>query len=239
MAGDLRQHAPTARRLSQLRQAGIFPHSRVLSAATVFAVAVLLIAALGDVLLDILQQPFLEWLSQASAVGPTAALPLTGGLRIGLALAGLLVIVWLAAMGIAALQRWGAPGAQAVGMTPFAAGKLGFHRPHGADLAWELLMLAVILAGGAIIIYAQLPALVQVSGIEPAAVAGVIRQVIWAFAWRFGLLMVGLGLCDYLYQRAIFGQAAAMTHSELQQEVRETEGPWLVRWWRQQRMRSR
>ena len=51
--------------------------------------------------------------------------------------------------------------------------------------------------------------------------------------------MVGLGLCDYLYQRAIFWRGAAMTRQELQQEIRETEGGWLVRWWRQRRMRER
>jgi len=30
-----------------------------------------------------------------------------------------------------------------------------------------------------------------------------------------------------------------MTYQELQQEIRETEGGWLVRWWRQRRMRLR
>ncbi len=42
--GDLREYAPTARRLARLRHAGIFPRSQVLTAAGVLA-AVLLIAA--------------------------------------------------------------------------------------------------------------------------------------------------------------------------------------------------
>ena len=30
-----------------------------------------------------------------------------------------------------------------------------------------------------------------------------------------------------------------MTHQELQQEIRETEGSWLMRWLRQRQMRER
>ena len=239
MAGDLRQHAPTARRLGQLRQAGIFPRSQVLSAAAVFAAAVLIIAALPEVVLGVFQQLFVEFLSRAAEAESPGVLTREGGLQLALVVVGLLVMIWLVAVGIAALQRGAAPGGEAAGALPLSAPRVSFHRSRVADLAWEIVVSAVILAGGAIIIYGQLPALVQVSGPQPAAVAHVIRQVIWAFSWRFGLLMVGLGLCDYLYQRAIFGQAAALTHYELQQEIRETEGPWLIRWWQQRRMRSR
>ena len=114
---------------------------------------------------------------------------------------------------------------------------MSYVRGRAADLAWDLVVSAVILAGGGLIIYGLLPLLLNIPTDQPQLLAHNLQQIVWAFAWRFGLLMVGLGLCDYLDQRAIFWRGAAMTRQELQQEIRETEGGWLVRWWRQRRMR--
>ena len=239
MSGELRQYPPTARRLSRLRQAGIFPRSQVLTTAAVLGVLLVVIAVLSPRLLSILAHPFSELLSSAGSVASGEALTLQPVLPVGIMAAGLLVLIWLTALGVSALQRGTSPGGEAPGRVPFGGPEVSFRRSRVADLAWELVVSAVILFGGAIIIYGQLTALANLPTSDPSALGGALQGVIWAFAWRLGLLMVGLGLCDYLYQRAIFSQAAAMTRYELQQEVRETEGPWLVRWWQQRRMRRR
>ena len=83
-----------------------------------------------------------------------------------------------------------------------------------------------------------MPNLLTLPGHDASAVARAVQQAVGGFAWRFALLLAGLGLCDYLYQRAMFWSAAAMTRPELQQDLRETEGPWLVRWWRNRRRGS-
>ena len=240
MSSDLRQYAPTARRLGRLRQAGIFPRSQVLTGAAVFAALLLLVAVPAGPLIGILQGMFAEALGRAAAVQPGTVLSWAPFAQAGLVVGGSLVLLWLVAVGIGTLQRGGAAGTEGAGSVPLGAPQVSLHRSRASDLAWELVVSAAILVGGALIVYGRLPALLQLTGSGMSEIAGQLQQVIWAFAGRFGLLMVGLGLCDCLYQRAIFSQAAAMTRQELQQELRDTEVPWLVRWWqRQQRMRGR
>ena len=239
MSSDLRQYAPTARRLGRLREAGIFPRSQVLTTAAVLAVLLVIVAALPEVLLSILAHPFSQLLSRAGSVEPEEVLTLAPIIPVGLVAVGVLVVVGLVAVGVAALQRGTSPGGEAPGRLPFGAPEVSFRRSRAADLAWEVVVSAAILLGGAIIIYGQLSVLTDLPASNPNGLGRALQGVIWAFSWRFGLLMVGLGLCDYLYQRAIFSQAAAMTRQELQQEIRETEAPWLVRWWQRSRMRRR
>lgn len=238
MSGDLRQYRPTTRRLGRLYQAGIFPHSRVLTAALVLGAALITIAGLAPLLMAVLQAPFAELLA-AGIVRPEAALTGAAIVSTGLLMVGLLSTIWLVTVTVGALQRGASPGDQTPGQLPLSEREVSFHRWPIADLMWELLMSGAILGGGAIIIYNRLPALMHMSVVQPTAMARNVQQVIWAFGWQFGLLMVGLGLCDYLYQRAVFSQGAAMTRRELEQERRETEGHWLLRWWRQRRVKIR
>jgi len=117
-----------------------------------------------------------------------------------------LVVIWLVALGIGTLQRWAAPGGDgSVGVGVYSEhSKMSYAHAPAADLAWELTVSAVILAGGGLIIYGLLPLLLDIPTDQLQLLAYRLQQIVWAFAWRFGLLMVGLGLCDYLYQRAIF-----------------------------------
>jgi len=236
--GDLREYAPTARRLVQLRQAGIFPRSQVLTAAGVLAAVLLIAAGFSGLIMGVLSR-LLAGLMGSSFEDPVAALKAAPVIDAGLVLVAALVAIWLVAVGIGTLQRWAAPGGDGSAGVFSEGSKASYARAPAADLAWELTVSAVILAGGGLIIYGLLPLLLEAPTDQHQLLAHHLQQIVWAFAWRFGLLMVGLGLCDYLYQRASFWRGAAMTRQELQQEIRETEGSWLVRWWRQRRMRER
>ena len=235
--GDLREYAPTARRLARLRQAGIFPRSQVLTAAGVLAAVLLIAAGFSGLIMGVLSR-LLAGLLRSSFEDPVAALKAPPVIEAGLVLVAALVAIWLVAVGLGTLQRWAAPGGDGSAGILFERSKVSYTRAPAADLAWELMVSAVILAGGGLIIYGLLPLLLDIPTHQPQLLAHHLQQIVWAFAWRFGLLMVGLGLCDYLYQRAIFWRGAAMTHQELQQEIRETEGSWLVRWWRQRWMKG-
>jgi len=237
MNGELRQYAPTTRRLASLRQAGIFPRSRVLTAGVVVGAAILTVAGLGRPLLGTFSRLVAGLLGAVAQSDLSAALRTPSVLTAGLSTVAFLAGVWLVAVGAEALQRRAAPGAEASAAASAERQQVSYRRLWAADLAWELVVSAAILAGGALIIYDRLPALLHVSPHQPALMVSQLQQVLWAFAWRFALLMIGLGLCDYLYRRAIFWQAAAMTRQELQQEIRETEPSWVIRWWRQRRMR--
>ncbi len=236
--GDLREYAPTARRLARLRQAGIFPRSQVLTAAGVLGAVLLIAAGFSGLIMGVLSRS-LAGLLKSSFEDPVAALKAPPLIEAGLVAVAALVAIWLVAVGIGTLQRWAAPGGDGSVGVFSERSKVSYARGRAADLAWELVVSAVILAGGGLIIYGLLPLLLDIPTHQPQLLAHHLQQIVWAFAWRFGLLMAGLGLCDYLYQRAIFWRGAAMTRQELQQEIRETEGSWLVRWWRQRRMRDR
>jgi len=235
--GDLREYAPTARRLARLRQAGIFPHSQVLTAAGVLGAVLLIAAGFWGLVMGALSR-LLGGLLKSSFEDPVAVLKAPPLIEAGLVVVAALVVIWLVALGIGTLQRWAAPGGDGSAGVLFERSKVNYARAPAADLAWEIVVSVVILAGGGLIIYGLLPLLLDTPTDQPQLLAHHLQQIVWSFAWRFGLLMVGLGLCDYLYQRAIFWRGAAMTHQELQQEIRETEGSWLVRWWRQRRMKG-
>ncbi len=237
MADELRQYPPTTRRLRKLQQAGIFPSSQVLTSACILLAALLGVALAGSALLDLLTNLVRKTLSQTHLL-----IPLQNGDDLPLApvlvtAGGILLVIWIVAVLAAGLQRgfngrtprlllWD----QQVSIGP---------RPHSVDLAWELIVSAAILGGATLIILGNLDSLVSLPPTEPAQLISWLRPILLSFAWRFALLLVGLGLCDFLYQHAIFAQSAAMTRQELEEEIRETEGPWLARWWQRQRLLRR
>ncbi len=237
MADELRQYRPTARRLRKLRQAGIFPSSQVLTSACILLIALLAVALAGSTLLDLLTNLVRKTLSQTHLLIPLqngGDLPL---MPLFLIAGGLLLVIWIVAILIAGLQRGFSgptprllPWDQQVSIGP---------RPHSVDLAWELIVSAAILGGAAFIILGNLDSLVALPPTEPAQLISWLRPIFLSFAWRFALLLLGLGLCDFLYQHAIFAQSAAMTRQELEEEIRETEGPWLARWWQRRRLLRR
>ena len=88
--GDLREYAPTARRLARLRQAGIFPHSQVLTAAGVLAAVLLIAAGFLGLIVGVLSR-LLAGLLKSSFDDPVAALSTPPLIEAGLVLVAALV----------------------------------------------------------------------------------------------------------------------------------------------------
>ena len=238
MADDLRQHPPTARRLRKLHEAGIFPHSQVLTAAWILLVALLILFVAGPTLLDLLGNLVHNTLAQAHLTSSLDSLDNSLLMPVFLSLAALLVVIWAVALLVTSLQRGFSVSSGAARLVPGEPSITTGQRSRSLDLTWDLIVSLAILGGAALIILGNVRALVAIPPPQPAELVAWLRQIGWDFGWRFATLLVGLGVCDYLYQRAIFAQSAAMTRRELEEEIRETEGPWLVRWWRQRRMRG-
>ena len=239
MADDLRQYPPTTHRLRKLHEAGIFPYSPVLTAACILLTALLVAATAAPVLLDLLRNLVHSTLVQAHLTTSLDNLDNTMLMPLFVAVAGLLAAIWTVAVLTTGLQRGFSGSSGSSRLLPWRETVSMGQRPRSLDLAWELIVSLAILGGAALIIFGNLHALVTVPPAQPAELVGWLRHITLSFGWRFALLLVGLGLCDLLYQRAIFAQSAAMTRRELEEEIRETEGPWLVRWWRRRRMRGR
>ena len=58
----------------------------------------------------------------------------------------------------------------------------------------------------------------------PAAIVELTMNVIYAIAWKFGLLLVAVGLIDYAYERWQLEQSLKMSKSEIKDEHRQSEG---------------
>ncbi len=236
MAGDLRQYPPTARRLRKLHEAGLFPYSRVLTGAAVLLTAVIATALAGSVLFESMANVMRNALEQAHLNVTVQDMDHSRLLSLGLLIGGLLLAIWIVAVLTAALQRGFTGSSAGFRLLPWEKTPTLASRSLSRDLAWELIVSATILAGAALIILSNLSALATVPPAQPTGLIGWFREIVLSFGWRFVALLVGVGLCDYLYQRSVFAQSAAMTRQELEQEIRETEGPWLVRWWRRRRI---
>lgn len=239
MAGDLRQYPPTARRLRRLQQAGLFPYSQVLTVALILLTTLITATLAGSVLLESLQNLMRGTLGQARLNMSAESLDHSTLLPLGLLVAGWLLVIWVVAVLVAGLQRGFTGSSGGPRLLPWGQAVSFGPRPRSRDLAWELIVAAAIVGGAALIIFGNVRALATVPPAHPTPLLNWVRHIALGFGWRFAALLVGLGLCDYLYQRAVFGQLAAMTRQELEDEIRETEGPWLARWWRRQRLGRR
>ena len=239
MADDLRQYPPTSRRLRKLHEAGMFPYSRVLTTAVVFLSALAAVAFVGPLLLEALSKLLRAALIQARPTTALGKLDNSALIVAASAIAGLLLLIWGLAVLTAGLQRAGSGSPGSAPHLPSGKQALGLSRPQSLDLAWELTLSATILGGAGLIMAQMWGQIVSAPPDQSAELIVWLRQVGLGFGWRFAVLLAGLGLCDYLYQRAIFSRAASMTRRELEEDIRETEGPWLVRWRRRQRLRAR
>jgi flagellar biosynthesis protein FlhB len=222
---DLRRYPPTARRLERLRQAGVAPHSPAITGLAVLLAGTLALAAGGRAGLQGLAAMLardLQVTNAASASAEQLRALLTGHLEAaGLALA----VIALGAAGVACLAHLAQTGflLRSPFTTPFSGlpGRSPVGRQAGPNRS--LLPLASVLAG-----------LVAAVALLGAFLASGSAWVTW---WRWLAVLGGLAMLHLLAAGARYSQQARLTHREMQDEARETEGSWLTRHRRDTRRR--
>lgn len=221
MADEHRSHPPTERRLARLWSAGATPASRALVGVAVLATGWGLLMTLGPVAIDWCAELVRQGLSHGAdpdAV-PSAAgrLVLRAGLMIGVVSAIPLTVALLAQV----VQRGPVPAGSAFTLPAERAGSSA-RSFDGLRAMRAILMAALAGAAVAAVVRGALAAAPDLLGTEDLGGAAI--DLLAAIGWPLLLVLIGAALLDALLGRAAWRRGAWMTHRELEEELRESEG---------------
>ncbi len=234
-----RTEEPTPRRRDEARKKGQFAKSRnLIPAASLAAIAIALRFG-GEAILLRLERCVVGFFTSAGSPKAIVAedlfeLSTQVGLLMAPALLPLFGAVVVSALGSGFLQTGFVPAAEPLRfdfsrVSPIA----GLRRLFSLDAVGELVkaiifIVALGLLGGAFV-YADIPALAALSGLETAEVfAYASREGARLTAWIVGA-MIALAGVDYLYQRWRTERELRMSRQEIKEELREQEGDPLLK----------
>lgn len=235
-----RTEAPTPRRLEEARTEGRIARSNDLSAAVGILAGLLLLNALGGSLIDgmltltrtlsdaadptlsELPRELLQafWLA-ISGVGPFLALLFLASVA-GLAVQSGIVLAWKRLN--PDLQR----------IDPLR----GFQRlaspEAAARLAFGLLKVGLIAAIAYFTLPGQLGRILSLGELAAPAGWSLATEIVFRFGLNLSLLLLVLGLADYLFQRFRLMQSLRMTKQEVREELKRMEGDPMIKQRRRQ-----
>ncbi len=230
MAADTKSYPPSQRRLAQLWARGVTPASTALVGAAVVAAGTTCV---------LIAWP---WLTRGAGEALALALNLAASATHAgeaMTLARTLLLWALAVVGLV--------GAVAVtvalvvhrlqlaprGDTGYAPGpsmqSSGTGTPSAAQLAWMLAGAMVALASTLVAARAALGRSATLPVEDPALLMSAARGIGVAMALPLLATLLGFGLLDWLMRASDFARSSWMSRQEMQDELRLTEGPELVR----------
>lgn len=239
MAEDLgeRTEPATDRRREEARRRGQVAQSRDLSSAVVLVVAIVGFQYFGEEMLAVavritrycFAEPWLTLDVDRVRVEFT---------RLALWLAGALAYWTLALLGAAFLVSIAQSGFEvATERTFFDLSKLspigGFSRIFSlrglARTALDVLKILLIGLVAQMFLFGEFPALSALAMMEFPTVLGYTLERALVLAYQLAIVLLILGIADYLYQRYQYEQDLRMTRQELREEVKDIEGDPLVK----------
>lgn len=238
-------HDPTERRLDEARRKGDIPRSADLPAAAALGC----LAAGGVVLADVLLDGF--GAAGAALIGVSHAIALDAGGAGRAALAGYAADVAAAAAALILPCAAAAMIAvRAQGPIVLAGSKLaprlsrisplaGLRNRFGASglvmFGKSMVKFALTVAALALIVRAELPRIVAAAGLDARGAAQTMVTVALAFAGILAVLQAAIAAPDYLWQRFDHRRRLRMSHQELREDVKQSEGDPHLRAARRQR----
>ena len=234
MAKPEQTEKATPKRREEARHRGQVPKSQELPGAVIFLVSVFVLHGFLKVGLGGIQATTASMLSRMAqhheytihSVWLLFAQALMG---IGVALGVVFGIAMIA--GVAAnVMQFGF----LFTLTPLkpSFGKLsplsGFQRLFSKQIAVNLGKQLIKLGAVALIIYltisAHLNLFVDVGQQSPIAIVGMVSDLVYEIGWKFGMLLVIVGLLDYAYERWQLEENLKMSKQEVKDEFRQAEG---------------
>lgn len=238
--GGDRTEQPTPRRREEARDEGQIARSADLTAAIALLAGLLLLKTLGGQMMGKLLG-LTQALGHAPGIAATDLLPWIT--RVGTAAAEALLpflalLVVITAAGTAAqaglLLTWKRLTPKPERVSPVS----GFKRLVSADaisrLALGLLKIAFVVGVAYITIAGRIGDVLSTGGLHPAGVFGLSAAVLWDLAVRLALVLLVLGVIDYLFQRWRLERRLRMTKQEVRDELKRMEGDPLVKQRRRQ-----
>ncbi len=234
MAKPEQTERATPKRRQEARERGQVPRSTDLAGAVIFLSVVLLLHAFFTPMIDGLQNSSSAYFSNVARHGDlTFASVSRLFIQASSGIGFVVLIVFAAALvaGIAAnlLQfgfvftavpfKWNFSR-----LNPINGFKNIFSKRIAVNLGKQLLKLGAV----AIIVYSTISAnlgmFAQVGQSMPAGIINLTFDLIYGIAWKFGLLLVVVGLLDYAYERWQLEENLKMTKQEVKDEWRQSEG---------------
>ncbi|MBV8721531.1 MAG: flagellar biosynthesis protein FlhB [Candidatus Eremiobacteraeota bacterium] len=234
MARPEQTEKPTPKRRHEARQRGQVPRSQELPGSVIFFAAVFLIygffeRALAAVEASVRgafahigshQEPTIHsaWLLMLQAMEPIGLLLL---ILFGVAFV-LGVVANVAQFGFVLSFKPLQPSFSKINpITGF--GRL-FSKQILVNLAKQIIKLAAVV----IILYQSISQnlgfLAQVGQTSPNSVVTIVASIVFTIAWKFALLLVVVGLLDYVWMRYQYEDSLKMTKQEVKDEWRQSEG---------------
>lgn len=243
-----KEHEPTERKLDDARRKGEIPRSTDLTTAASYAGLVLFGLSLGAARLRSLGETGMVLFDQAERLAPltaSGATPPVGGLmlQIGAALTPLFLTPLLAviAMVVALRALVFAPDKlrpKASRISPLANAKNKFGRSGLFEFAKSFAKLMVISALLWVFLRQRLPRIVGTIHLSPAMIAVELMWLVVEFLTLVVVIMFLIGAADFLWQRKEHFRKQRMSHKELHNELKRSEGDPQLRQQRRQRGRE-
>lgn len=228
-----RTEAPTPRRRSEARKAGQVARSNDLTAAVVLLGTLLMLDWFGRQLFGNLLLAMQTCIEDdgASLTDPREILPLMAKVfRLLLGATGpvLLVVMLLALLAsflqIGYLITFQSFKPSLSRLNPIAGVKRLFNVRSVVHLLMGVLKTLLVAAVAYATIRGRLAVFATAAALPPLAVVGMAVELFFTVAIRLGIVLLVLGIIDYVYQRYKFEQDLKMTKEEVKDEYKSMEG---------------
>jgi flagellar biosynthesis protein FlhB len=234
MAKPEQTEKATPKRRQEARQRGQVPRSQELAGSVIFLTSVFVIHALQNVTLGRMQAAVSAALSHIADHGdPTVRsvwiLFAQAGAGIGMGVVIVFAVAMIAGI-LANVLQFGfvftlKPLTPNIAkLNPMSGFTRLFSKHTAVSFAKQLLKLAAV----GVVLYTtisnNLQLFVDAGQSTPATMVSMTAELIYQIAWRFGLLLVIVGLLDYAYERWQLEENLKMTKQEVKDEWRQSEG---------------
>jgi flagellar biosynthesis protein FlhB len=238
--GDDKTEQPTARRREEAREEGQIARSADLTAAAGLLAALLLLKAFGPGL-------FGSWLGMTrslgeypgvttDALGPWAVRVAQSAATILAPLLGLLLVITIAATASQSglVLTWKKLTPNLDRLNPVSGAKRLCSGETVSRLCLGLLKVAAVALVAYVTIQGQLGAVLATGGLEARGVFALAAETLWTLALRLGVVLLILGIVDYLIQRWRLERQLRMSKQEIKEELKKMEGDPLIKQRRRQ-----
>jgi flagellar biosynthesis protein FlhB len=240
-----KEHEPTQKKLDDARRKGELPRSTDLTTAASYCGLVLVALSIGGASLRNLGQVGANLLAHADRLAPlvlSGAPAPVGGLMValGAALAPWFLVPILAVLAMLVTLRALVFAPQKLKpklsrISPLSNAKNKFGRSGLFEFAKSLAKLMIISALLWLFLLAGLPRIIGTIHLSPALISAELLALVLEFLALVVVILLAIGGVDFLWQRHEHFRKQRMSHKELRDEVKQSEGDPHVKQQRRQR----
>ena len=233
--GGDKTEAPTPRRRQEARERGQVPRSQDLTAAIILLTGLTLLNMLGGTMLDLLAELTHDLAEPSTTTAKSALLWLIRAGWITIAILGpfLLFLYVIGLMGAIAqtgpLLTWKKLEPKLENVSPMKGLKRIFSLDSLTRTGFGLLKMVLVGAVGYVTVMDQIMPILSVGTVDARGVFLISTQMVFSLSLRMALVLLILGLLDYMYQRWRLEEQLKMTKQEVRDELKRMEGDPLLK----------